>query len=136
MFYVYTFDSKGNKIVDVTDYSRVAKKIYDDIVDRSQFRPDSEQTRIFQLTGSGAQGKPSYDSEEPSDIAVMIRSGKFDKAEVANIMRNRADEFAKENDSKKADKKAKELQELNDARQAFLDQKTGFTGVPQSKVGE
>lgn len=136
MIFIYTYDSKGNKIVDKTNYSKVAVKVYDDIVDRSQFRPDSEQTRIFQLTGSGSQGNPSYDKEEPSDIAVMIRSGKFDKAEVANIMRNRADEFAKENDNAKKEKMAKELKEVNDARQAFLDQKTGFTGVPQSKVGE
>lgn len=68
---------------------------YDDPVDRSQFRPDSEQVRAFQLTGSGSNSTPLYDNpdEMPSDLAVMLRSGRFDKAEVSKIMQNMTPEL-------------------------------------------
>lgn len=61
---------------------------YDDPVDRSQFRPDSEQVRAFRLTGSGSNLTPLYDDESnpPSDLEVQLRSGKFDKAEVSQIL--------------------------------------------------
>lgn len=61
---------------------------YDDPVDRSQFRPDSEQVRAFRLTGSGSNLSPLYDKEDspPSDLEVQLRSGKFDKAEVSQIL--------------------------------------------------
>lgn len=61
---------------------------YDDPVDRSQFRPDSEQVRAFRLTGSGSNLTPLYDDESnpPSDLEVQLRSGKLDKAEVSQIL--------------------------------------------------
>lgn len=61
---------------------------YDDPVDRSQFRPDSEQVRAFRLTGSGSNLSPLYDKEDnlPSDLEVQLRSGKLDKAEVSQIL--------------------------------------------------
>lgn len=61
---------------------------YDDPVDRSQFRPDSEQVRAFRLTGSGSNLSPLYDNEDnpPSDLEVQLRSGKLDKAEVSQIL--------------------------------------------------
>lgn len=130
MKYVFTYKN-GDKIHCDDDFVSVHSLEYDDIVDRSQFRPDSEQTRIFELTGSGSTGNPQYDTYDVSDIAVKIRSGKFDKAEVANIMRNRADEFKNENDKALKDKAQKELETISKARQDYLDKVTGFKGAPQ-----
>ena len=45
---------------------------YDDIVDRSQFRPDSENVRLFRLSGQGSEGTPVYDSEYPFAFSVAF----------------------------------------------------------------
>lgn len=63
---------------------------YDDPVDRTQFRPDSEQVRAFHLTGAGSNSTPIYDKEEPSNLVVAMRSGKLDKAEISQIMQSKS----------------------------------------------
>lgn len=109
--------------------------VYDDVVDRSTFRPDSESVRQSVLSGSGFGLKGVYDDSDvpPSDLEVSIRSGKLDKAEVGQILANKTKE-AKETidrNRKKAIADAKEA--IVEARQEYLDKATGFKGsVPES----
>lgn len=65
---------------------------YDDPVDRTQFRPDSEQVRAFHMTGAGSNTTPVYDDDNnmPSDLIVAMRSGKLDKAEISQIMQSKS----------------------------------------------
>ena len=71
---------------------------YDDIVDRSQFRPDSENVRLFRLSGQGSEGTPVYDSDEntPTNLEVQIRSGKFDKAEISQMQQKKQKDIQNE----------------------------------------
>ena len=108
---------------------------YDDVVDRSTFRPDSESVRQSVLSGSGFGLKGVYDdpSELPSDLEVSIRSGKLDKAEVSQIIikktRNAKDSVNKEREAALIAEKER----IVEARQEFLDKATGFKGAtPES----
>jgi len=111
-----------------------ASIVYDDIVDRSSFRPDSEQVRQFHLSGSGSVGQPVYDDSDnlPTDLEVAIRSGKLDKAEISQLQQIKADEIDKSVTKAKKIKAIKEAEDVSKARQDYLDKATGFTGVPQS----
>lgn len=108
------------------------KVVYDDIVDKSSYRQDSENIRNFISNGSGSSGEPLYDDTDnmPSNLEVSLRSGKFDKGEVSQMIMKKAEEADR---SKNADiKKAKneQLEKINKARQEYLDKKTGFNGQP------
>lgn len=106
--------------------------VYDDVVDRSQFRPDSENIRNQLLSNSGVSAIGSYDDPDnpPDDIEVSIRTGKFDKVEVNNIMRSKIIDWQKENSNKKADELKKQVESVSKARQDYLDKMTGFKGMP------
>lgn len=113
----------------------VSPSDYDDPVDRSQFRPDSEETRMFRLTGSGSSGTPLYDGDNiPTDLEVDIRSGKLDKAEISQLQLQHEKEILAESDKKKAEIKKKEKEAISAARQEFLDKSTGFKGSNQSET--
>lgn len=102
----------------------------DSVVDYASFRPDNEEERIFRLTGQGGNGNiGKYDKEEsmPSDLIVKIRQGKMDKAEVQQVLENKKEEYK---ESKKKEK-LEEAKRIEEARQEFLDKKTGFEGKPQ-----
>lgn len=108
--------------------------VYDDIVDRSSFRPDSEQVRQFHLSGSGSISQPVYDNPDklPTDLEIAIRSGKLDKAEISQLEQVKAAEVEQSITKAKKDKAVKEAEDISKARQEYLDKATGFTGVPQS----
>lgn len=134
-FIRYTFNSEScsssRGSVSVIDNKN---KVYDDVVDRSSFRPDSEHVRAFQLTGSGAVGSPQYD-EHPEDVSQLeleIRSGKLDKAEISQLQKIKFKEAEEATSKAKAEKVAKETEKINKARQDYLDEATGFKGSPQS----
>ena len=103
---------------------------YDKVVDDSQFRPDSEQVRAFQLTGSGSSGSPQYDEnpEAVTDLELKIRSGKLDKAEISQLMQKKKEELKESTSDLKAEKLQKEIEAENKARQDYLDKATGFKG--------
>lgn len=110
------------------------KKIrYDDVVDRSQFRPDSENIRNRTLSSLAGSYKGVYDDnpDEVSDEEVMIRSGKLDKTEIQKLFNSKVAEYSEQNEKDKKQKEIDRVEKLNKARQDFLDSKTGFTGIPQ-----
>lgn len=127
-------DETGKSFRFKTPLPSTASIIYDDIVDRSSFRPDSEQVRQFHLSGSGSVGQPVYDDSDnlPTDLEVAIRSGKLDKAEISQLQQIKADEIDKSVTKAKKIKAIKEAEDVSKARQDYLDKATGFTGVPQS----
>lgn len=103
--------------------------IFDDVVDRSSFRPNSENVRQSVLSGSGFIEKGVFDDMQnpPSDIQVLIRSGKLDKAEIDDYIRSESerlnDEIDKEN--KSAELK-KELDKITSSVQDNAEQNTGI----------
>ncbi len=106
---------------------------YDDIVDTSTFIPDSENVRTASLSGAGGK-KGVYDDVEnlPSDLAVRIRSGKLDRAEIAQELEKATKNALDEVDKIEQENLAKKAAELNKARQDYLDSKTGFNPSGQS----
>lgn len=106
---------------------------YDDIVDTSTFIPDSENVRTASLSGAGGR-KGVYDDVEnlPSDLAVRIRSGKLDRAEIAQELEKATKSALNEVDKVEKDNLAKKAAEINKARQEYLDSKTGFNPSGQS----
>lgn len=121
------FSRRWNEI-GVFDFKIEEKKSnYDDILDKSCFRPNSENVRQASLSGAGGKTGVYDDSDNlPSDLMVKIRSGKLDRAEIAQEIekaKNKAlsdvDEFEKADALKKAD-------EISKARQDYLDSRTGF----------
>lgn len=104
---------------------------YDDVVDRSCFRPDSEQVRQFVSNGVGSSGVGVYDDPDnmPSDLEVRIRSGKLDKAEVSQLILKESDNLKKLSSEKAKAAELDKVEKISKARQEFLDSKTGFTGA-------
>lgn len=122
--YIKSFDFKPD----------LPKIKYDKIVDKSQFRQDSDNIRQFVSNGVGSSGSGTYDDPKnmPSDLEVRIRSGKLDKAEISQLQLSEIEKLKKlDADQKKAAEKDK-LDKIDAARQAYLDKKTGFTGSPQT----
>lgn len=103
--------------------------IFDDVVDRSSFRPNSENVRQSVLSGSGFIEKGVFDDMQnpPSDIQVLIRSGKLDKAEIDDYIRSESerlnDEIDKEN---KSDELKKELDKITSSVQDNAEQNIGI----------
>lgn len=109
--------------------------VYDDVVDRSQFRPDSENIRNKTLSSVGGSYNGVYDDnpDEVTNEEVLIRSGKLDRTEIQNIINSKVDEYSEQNEKAKQQKELDEVAKLNKARQDFLDVKTGFVGIPQGE---
>lgn len=114
----------------------VPEILYDDIVDRSTFSPESdkETIRISIAQGTGS-GIGSYDDPDnlPSDTEVLIRSGKLDKAEVSDLIRSKTHEINKLQSDEEKQKAFDELQKISDARQAHLDAMVGFNPTTPSE---
>lgn len=106
---------------------------YDDIVDKTDFRPDAETVRGASISSVPAM-KGVYDYEDgevtdnkrPSDIIMALREGKLDKADLPAIESQLKKEIQSENDElqRKADESA--LASITKARQDYLDSLTGF----------
>lgn len=129
----FTISSNGQKLFSSFNFKKINKIKYDDIVDRSQFRPDSEQTRNFALTGAGSSSQGVYDNDNiPDDDIVRVRTGKLDRTEVANLVKQKTEQFHNVNSEIISDTKEKERQAILDARQEYLDKATGFSGSPKT----
>nr|DAH73128.1 MAG TPA: hypothetical protein [Microviridae sp.] len=107
--------------------------VYDDIVDKTDFRPDAETVRGASISSLPAmKGVYDYedgevsDSKRPSDIIMALREGKLDKADLPAIESQLKEEIQNENDKlqQKADEAA--LASISKARQDYLDSLTGF----------
>lgn len=90
---------------------------YDDVVDKSSFRPDSEQVRALKFNPQGSGSVPCYDypdgkipDDDPvSPTIVALRSGKLDKADVAKIQKSIYDEAKTTKDTEKYKKVSEAL---------------------------
>lgn len=115
----YYFDSDGNSIV-VNDFTVPLNDIdYDDIVDRSSFVPSAENVRKAVISGQGLGKKGVYDKTRPSDFILALRSGKLDKAEVSDYIRENSSKVLKDADEaienlKTSDSKTKTTTDIND----------------------
>lgn len=106
---------------------------YDDIVDKTDFRPDAETVRGASISSIPAM-KGVYDYEDgkvtedkrPSDIIIALREGRLDKADLPAIESQLREEIQNENNElqRKADEAA--LASISKARQDYLDSLTGF----------
>lgn len=118
----YYVDKNGCK-AETTQEKRRKIDYYDEIVDYASFRPDKENERIARITGDGGKmGRYDSDENPPSNLIVDIRQGKYDRAEVQEML-----------EEKKKEVKEQQKEAIAEARQEFLDQKTGFTGQPQEE---
>lgn len=106
---------------------------YDDIVDRTDFRPDAETVRGSSVSSIPAmkgvydyEGGKVTDDKRPSDIIMALREGKLDKADLPAIESQLREEIQSENNElqRKADEAA--LASISKARQDYLDSLTGF----------
>lgn len=107
--------------------------VYDDIVDRTEFRPDAETVRGSSISSIPAmKGVFDYEDGEvtadktPSDIIMALREGRLDKADLPRIESQLREEIQNEQDElqRKADEAA--LASITKARQNYLDSLTGF----------
>lgn len=106
---------------------------YDDIVDKTDFRPDAETVRGSSISSLPAM-KGVFDYEDgkvtsdktPSDIIMALREGRLDKADLPAIESQLKEEIRNEQNElqKKADEAA--LASISKARQEYLDSLTGF----------
>ena len=107
--------------------------VYDDIVDRTDFRPDAETVRGASVSSLPAM-KGIFDYEDgevtaektPSDIIMALREGRLDKADLPAIESQLKAEIQNEQNElqRKADEAA--LASITKARQDYLDSLTGF----------
>lgn len=116
-----------------TSWTSFKSPAYDDIVDRTDFRPDAETVR-----GSSISSVPSMkgifdyedgkvtDEKRPSDIIMALREGKLDKADLPALESQLKKEI--QNESSELQRKADEaaLASISKARQDYLDSLTGF----------
>lgn len=122
--------AKKDEVVVLSKYYRPRRDMlikYDDIVDRSNFVSTAEMIRSKRAPGnSGAGDKGLYDYEPNtvvtdenriSDVELLVRSGKLDKADVQKLAALRSEEFKNENDKKLLEAEDK----ANKERQAKLD---------------
>lgn len=92
----YFFDSSGEAKV-VTDMTFPLTSVKcDDILDKSNFQPNAESIRKSVITGNGLSKKGVYDTNRPSAFMLQLRSGKLDKAEVSDYIRENSSKAVKD----------------------------------------
>lgn len=120
---------------DSFDFDNASCDYYDDIVDKSEFRPDSETVRGLKLSaGAGVTDKGLYDYPEGKipDVdtvtpeLIALRDGRLDKADVQKLSQEADDALKESMSNAETEKLLAEKEAINNARQAFLDEQTGF----------
>lgn len=119
--------------VGFTSWTSFKAPEYDDIVDKTEFRPDAETVRGASISSIPAmkgiydyEGGKVTDDKRPSDIIMALREGKLDKADLPAIESQLRKEIENENNElqRKADESS--LASIAKARQDYLDSLTGF----------
>lgn len=120
---------------EVIDFKNERCDYFDDIVDKSEFRPDTETIRGLKLSaGAGVSDVGQYDYPEGkipevdtvTDELIALREGKLDKADVQKLAEE-ADKAAEETLSlAEKEQQQAEKEAIINARQAYLDNETGF----------
>lgn len=120
---------------DSFDFDNCSCDYYDDIVDKSEFRPDSETVRGLKLSaGAGVTDKGLYDYPEGQipDVdtvtpeLIALRDGKLDRADVQKLSQEADDALKESMSNAEKEKFLAEKEAINNARQAFLDEQSGF----------
>lgn len=120
---------------DSFDYDNDSSDYYDDIVDKTEFRPDSETIRGLKLSaGAGVTDKGLYDYPEGKipDVdtvtpeLIALREGKLDKADIQKLSQEADDALKESMSNAETEKLLAEKEAINNARQAFLDEQAGF----------
>lgn len=116
---------------------------YDDIVDDSDYKPTAERIRDNDFRGgAGAAtdtGLYDYDADKPikekvSDVELLLRNGKLDKADVQKLNES-LDEMLSSQAEKSREKKILEASEkASKNRNAALDEMLGVNSVDKGKV--
>lgn len=110
---------------------------YDDIVDRSKFVSTAETKRgkIAGNVGAGEVGLYDYQADEKidsknriSDIELLIRAGKLDKADIQTLKKLREQQMISENEAEAL----KEEDKANRTRQGKLDKLLGIDDKNES----
>lgn len=119
---------------DTFDFENSVVSYYDDIVDRTDFRPDSETLRGYKLSnGAGVTSSGNYDyleGDTSNDTVtrelIALRNGRLDRSEVQKL--SEATDKALKEAAELAKKEKLQAQEeaLSKARQAYLDASIGF----------
>lgn len=97
---------------------KIVSPVYDDIVDKSDYKPDSENKRAARSVGTaGEKGLYDFEPDENSDFKkvssseLLLRTGKVDKADVQKLKEEALESAASDVDKKK------DLQKLEEAEQ-------------------
>lgn len=96
---VYKFKNTGQLTnFDPKEIRIPAPLVQDDILDKSNYIPNAESIRKSVITGQGLAKTGLYDDDEnmPSDTYVNFRSGKYDKAEISDIINDSSNKLSKE----------------------------------------
>lgn len=128
--------SKSYSVFGDFDFKPLPPLVCDDIVDKSNFRPDSYSHLSLSAQGSSVgsfdypDGTVSVE-RTPTDVEIAIRNGKLsDRADLAKaqeLLSKDAQDIIDESASKSAKAKADKIAQ---ARQAVIDESLGF--VPDS----
>lgn len=99
-------------------YKAPSYKNIPSVTDKSQYRPDAEAVRSLKFNPAGGDGSvPMYDypdgkvtkDKEVSQLVVAIRSGRFDKAELAMLQESIIAQAKADNEKAHMDKVAAAL---------------------------
>lgn len=116
-----------------TDWVNPCSTVYDEVVRKDNFRPDSETIKDFNASGmSSGSGKGVFDFDdgknhsfdEVSSELIALRENKLDKAEIEIVkqsLKNKANSEVKSNSDKEAfDKAEKVAKARNEAIDSIL----------------
>ena len=116
-----------------SSWSPLSSPIYDDVVDKSDFRPDADVVRSALSSGSVSSvgeydfkdGKVPKDYE-PSQVILDLRNGRLDKADVQKIKQSLDKDIAVETAKNAEKNELEKADKILKARQTHLDELTGF----------
>ena len=110
----------------------------EEIVDKSDFRPDSEETRAKRLTSFAPDGNDGvydypdgYKDDSPTVSAeiIALREGRLDKADVQRIKSELEETANKDLADAKAKEALEQAEAVSKARTEYLDTLTGFNST-------
>lgn len=115
--------------------SHIVKHRYDDIVDKTDYIPDSELIRA-QKAGSAQSMRGIYDfnnekeykEKHVSGLEVLLRSpsqNRFDKADIPTILDQIVTEARSDSEKAAAEQLKQSVEQLNNLRQARIDELLG-----------
>ena len=116
-----------------SSWSPLSAPVYDDVVDKSEFRPDADVVRSALSSGSvSTVGEYDFndgkipEGYEPSQVILDLRNGRLDKADVQKLKQSLDKDIAVETAKDAERKELEKADKILKARQTHLDEITGF----------